>query len=72
LKHGETPKTKKTKKKVKEKETPCKEEGNEGLPSFKKHFDEKMRMPFLIAHSFQLEIEITKKRNNVENCKSKS
>jgi hypothetical protein len=72
LKHGETPKTKKTKKKVKEKERPCKEEGNEGLPSFKKHFDEKMRMPFLIAHSFQLEIEITKKRNNVENCKSKS
>jgi hypothetical protein len=34
------------------------EEGNERSTSFKKHFDEKMRMPFFIARSFLLEIKI--------------
>jgi hypothetical protein len=48
----------KRKKDTRKEEEEEEEEGNEGLASFfKKHFDEKMRMPFLIACSFLLEIE---------------
>jgi hypothetical protein len=52
-----------TKKSEKERKTLAKKKKvMKDWPPSKKHFDEKMRMTFLIAHSFLLEIEITEKK----------